>query len=119
MHGTVSMTMGMFMSMIVRVSVVMIVSMLMRGTIFMLMVVPMFVLYLRMRVTMIMVVRRTIGMHMKMPAVTMAVFIVLHGLAVYGRFSRAATAYVTHHYSPYSTSSSLTRISFPPVTCNW
>jgi hypothetical protein len=91
---------GMVVRVIMRVSVVMIVSMLMRGTIFMQMVVPMFVLYLRMRVTMIMVVRRTIGMHMKMPAVTMAVFALLHGLAVDSCFSCAATAYVTHCFPP-------------------
>jgi hypothetical protein len=99
-----------------RVSVVMIVNMLMRRTVFMQVVVHMFAFNLFMRMAVIMVVRRTIDMHMKMPAVTMAVFVVLHGLAVYGRFSCAATAYITHHYSPYSTSSSLTRISFPPVT---
>jgi hypothetical protein len=98
MYGTVGMAVGMVVGMIVRVSVVMLVHMLMRRTVFMQMVVHMFAQHLFMRMTMIM--RRTIGMHMKMPAMAVAMFAVLHGLAVNGRFSCAATAYITHRFPP-------------------
>jgi hypothetical protein len=59
------------------------------------------VLRLRMLMVVIMVVRmvvivcRAVGMHMEMSAV-------FDGLAVYGRFTCAATAYVTHSRSPQS-----------------
>jgi len=56
----------------------------------------MFALYLRMRMAVIMVVRRTVGMHMEMAAVLVTVLAMLHRLAVYGRFSCAAAAYITH-----------------------
>ena len=111
----------MVVGMIVRMRVIMVVHMLMRGTVLMQVVVHVFALCVHMRVIvvvgMIVIVRGTVGMHVEMSAVAVAMFAVLHGLAVNGCFSCAATAYVTHHYSPYSTSSSLTRISLPPVTC--
>ncbi len=43
----------------------------------------------------IMIVRGAVGMHMEMSAV-------FDSLAVYGRFTRATTAYITHSRSPQS-----------------
>jgi hypothetical protein len=85
-------TVKMFMSVVMCMSVIMIVRVLMRRTVFMQMVVHMFVLHRLMRV----VVRCAVGMHVKMAAVLVTVFAVLHRLAVYGRFSCAAAAYITH-----------------------
>jgi hypothetical protein len=42
------------------------------------------------------IVRGTVGMHVEMSAVTVPMLMMLHGLAVYGRFSCAAAAYITH-----------------------
>jgi hypothetical protein len=68
--------------------------------------------FVRMLAAMVVVMRRAVRMHMIMFAMTMR-----DGLAVYRRFAFTATAYVTHLAFSYSTSSSFTRISFPPVTC--
>ena len=90
MRVTVRMIMSVVMC--VSVSVVMIMNMLMRRTVFMQMVVHMFALYRLMRV----IVRCAVGMHVKMATVLVTVLAVLHRLAVYGCFSCAAAAYITH-----------------------
>jgi hypothetical protein len=88
--------MRMAVPMIMGVSVIVIAAvfmrMLVRRTVFMQMVVHMFALHRLMRV----VVRCAVGMHVKMAAVLVTVLALLHRLAVYGRFSCAAAAYITH-----------------------
>jgi hypothetical protein len=94
MHGTIGMTVRMIVivSVVMCMNVIMIMRVLVRRTVFMQMVVHMFALHRLMRV----IVRCAVGMHMKMAAVLVTVLAVLHRLAVYGRFSCAATAYITH-----------------------
>jgi hypothetical protein len=102
MDCIVRMAVAVVVGMIMRMRVIMVVHVLMRGTVFMQVVVHVLALCVRVRmvVAVIMIVRGTVGMHVKMSAVAVAMFAVFHGLAVNGCFSCAATAYITHSFSP-------------------